>query len=616
VENSRTGWLGAALCAAVVYAQVGVVRAADGVTVYQGGAKVSVVDEAGAKADGLTVVNLGASFAPPILNDAPELGDAGKQPYADIYRALADERFDVVPEWSRADDERFLEVYGIFPSPRILRARLTDDARHACHAAIDQTPLATYPNKLWELPKLPVGVKPGAKALAKRAAHEAAVRVVQGRLRCDGLLDKRAKDGVFDIWTADGVRMFQRKHMIISWGVVDDPTRAAFLTDSRELDFRSLLRALRERVVAATGIIEDGTAGATAGTILGRTIDPMELGAMHAYGALPNAAPDLVSNATEVAAKALGWTGPVEAAAWFRSHGNDDLEKLLVALPLPAPPAYHSAHMELRAVIDRGEVYYGYPYDESGKPIPQLVSRRPTVTLYAKNGDKEVALVRWNSTIGGWQPEVLEDGTTGLKYKSSDVGKRVWREVVATQAWLPPDTTPDSDLIKKGPGKKRINREIVGPGFASAYGLAMMVNEIEWKPHVGEPSYVDKGVRVHGSVSYRSMLKGYSHGCHRLFNHLAIRMASFLIAHRNHVTEGRLPVMWSRAVKMDDKTYSIQLDNRGFGYELTPPVPVEVLEGTIKGDPKWPILEGMPAPAKPSVAATVEPPVVATAPGQ
>jgi hypothetical protein len=602
VEKSRAGRLLAACCAGLVCAQVGVASAADGVTIYQGGSKTTVVDEATAKADGLTVVNLGASFAPPILKDAPELGDVGKQPYADVYRALADERFDVVPEWSRADDERFLEVYGIFPSPRILRARLTDDARHACHAAIDQAPLATYPNKLWELPKLPAGVKPGKKTLAKRAAHEAAVRVVQGRLGCDGLLDKRAKPGVFDIWTADGVRMFQRKHMIISWGVVDEPTRAAFLTDSHELDFRSLLRALRERVVAATGIIEDGSAGAASGTVLGRTLDPEELGAMHAYGALPNAAPDLVSNATEIAARSLGWTGPNEAAAWFRSHGSDNLENLLVALPLPAPPSYHGAHMELRAVIDRGEVYYGYPYDESGKPIPQVVHRRPTVTLYAKNGDRDVALVRWNSTIGGWQSEVLEDGTTGLKYKNSDVGKRVWREVIATPAWLPPDTTPDSDLIRKTGGKKRINREIVGPGFASAYGLAMMVNEIEWKPKVGTPSYVDKGVRVHGSVSYRSMLKGYSHGCHRLFNHLAIRMASFLVAHRTHVTHGRLPVMWSRAVKMDDKTYSIQLDNRGFGYELTPPVPVEVLEGKIKGDPRWPILEGMPAPPKPEPA--------------
>lgn len=572
-------------------------QASDAVTVFNAGRVVSVVDESRAKAEGLTVLDLGASFTPAILRDEPALGEAGEQPYAAIYRALADERFDDVPPGSRAEDEQYLELYGIFPTLRVHRARLLDEERHGCHRAIDSTPLKDYTRRLWQLPPLPEGVKPGVKTLAKRAAHAAAVKVLQAHLRCDRLLDKRAKDGQFDMWTADAVRMFQRRHMIISWGIVDEPTRAALLTDSRELDYHGLLRSLRERVVAATGLIEDGSAGLSAGTVLGRSLDPIELSAMHAYGVIPNAAPDLVSPATEAAARGLGWTSPEEAVRWFREHDDRAIERLRVGLPLPAPPSYHRSHMELRVEIHRGDVWYAFPYDELGKLQPQPVKVRPTVTLYARDGEREIALVRWNTTIGGFQPETLPDGSVGLMYKNSDVGARVWRHVVATPAWLPPDGTPDADLVRKVNGKARLNQEALGPGFGSAYGLAMMVNEIEWKPpRGGPPTYVDRGVRMHGSVSYRSILKGNSHGCHRLFNHLAIRLSGFLVTHRDHLTEGKLPVAFMRKVDVDGTSGMLKVTSRGFGYELTPPVPVNVLEGNIKGARKQPLETGQPLP--------------------
>ena len=44
--------------------------------------------------------------------------------------------------------------------------------------------------------------------------------------------------------------------------------------DSRELDFRLALRVLRERVVDATGLVEDGTAQTGPLPILGRMLDP------------------------------------------------------------------------------------------------------------------------------------------------------------------------------------------------------------------------------------------------------------------------------------------------------------------------------------------------------
>jgi len=64
--------------------------------------------------------------------------------------------------------------------------------------------------------------------------------------------------------------------MLPSLPVVDAETRAALLTPSRELDFRTLLRALRERVADATGLIEDGSAGNAREPVLGRYIDSAE----------------------------------------------------------------------------------------------------------------------------------------------------------------------------------------------------------------------------------------------------------------------------------------------------------------------------------------------------
>ena len=126
---------------------------------------------------------------------------------------------------------------------------------------------------------------------------------------------------------------------------------------------------------------------------------------------------------------------------------------------------------------------------------------------------------------------------------------------------------------------------LFGPGYRSAYGLAMMVHHrSDTNPlGAGEPVYVDEGVRTHGSVAYRSILTGSSHGCHRLHNHLAVRMAGFLVAHRRHVRRGSLLVRHSRQIRTAGGTTTFRIRSRGYAYELTPPVVVEVLEGRIVG---------------------------------
>ena len=65
------------------------------------------------------------------------------------------------------------------------------------------------------------------------------------------------------------------------------------------------------------------------------------------------------------------------------------------------------------------------------------VADRPTLTLYARAGDHEVALARWPTTIGGWKTFEKSDGTMALKYKESVTGDALWPEVLAT-----PDLAP------------------------------------------------------------------------------------------------------------------------------------------------------------------------------
>src|SRR5690606_30322415 len=114
---------------------------------------------------------------------------------------------------------------------------------------------------------------------------------------------------------------------------------------------------------------------------------------------------------------------------------------LRVALALPALPDYHGEHMELRVTIDRGDVWYD--------PAPRWrpVVRRPALTVYVVARDREIPLVRWPTTIGGWQKERLPGGAVVNRYKDSEVGPRKWRDLYAAPAWFPPPSTPDRDLV-------------------------------------------------------------------------------------------------------------------------------------------------------------------------
>ena len=92
-----------------------------------------------------------------------------------------------------------------------------------------------------------------------------------------------------------------------------------------------------------------------------------------------------------------------------------------------------------------------------------------------------------------------------------------------------------------------------------------------------------------------SIVNGTSHGCHRLYNQLAVRLGDFLLRHREHLVKGEQAEQFRRIVFHNDEAFRAKIDTRGFLYELTPPVPVTVLKGNVVSKRKVPPLLSAPA---------------------
>jgi hypothetical protein len=592
----------------------------DPALVVEAGQEKAPVCAAEAAARKLIVVDLRDGWTPRLFAPQP---DGSAPSYRATYLALAAEH-DAAGK--PVDPEDALgELYGVLPSLAIVRERLADEARYTCHAFIDNSaiPLLDHPYaedhkdlvKIYDQTRavleqqldrererrglVDVASLSGAKEVAvpyerwaKLDGIHRGIVAAQNHYVCEGWLAPDDADGSMTWRTGNATELFQRRNFLMPNQRLDPATREALMIDSRELDFRLALRVLRERVVDATGLIEDGTAGSGPQPILGRTLDPAEMRAARGNEqALSDAAPDLVSAATEAAARELGWLGPAEVRAFLDRHPGG----LRVAIALPPAPAYHAAHMALRAEIDRGDVWY----DET--PIPRLIRHRPTLVLYATDPTAargQRPLIRWPTTIGGWADQRLEDGTLVQRWKESDIGPRVWRDLYAAPTWLPPRTTPDRDLVKNlWNGHWGLKTEIMGPGPHAAYGMTLLVHHEMIKLRDGSERFDDNGIGTHGSASVTSIVNGTSHGCHRLYNQLAVRLADFLLRHRDHAVRGEQPEVYRRVVTHRDERFVAKITTRGFLYELTPPVHIDVLPGNIRSQRKVPPAASAPAGA-------------------
>jgi hypothetical protein len=582
------------------------------VELFEGGESKGAICVADAQARGYIVVDLTDEWTPTLF--APTDGQTPN--FRARYLELAAEK-------GETGLDALSELYGVVPALSVVRARLSGEERHACQAAIDPSPILTLEGTLSQDAKdrIAAGNK-GRLWLGKQLEREAKKRgletidpleedpkwhtrfirykkldethtalvTAQQKLHCEGWLSDKYVDGSFTWLMGDALEHFQRRNFLMPTEKLDAETREALQIDSRELDYRLALRVLRERVTEAAGILEDGTAGTGPTPVLGRQLDPAAMRAVRGHRPMANAAPDLVDAATEAAAKQLGWTGPAEVKAFLDKYTTDGVR---VAVKLPPLPAYYSAHMDLSAEIDRGDIYYS----ETPPKTKRVLPHRPTLVVYVQDGDIKRPLVRWPTTIGGWANQRLPSGRIVQKWKESEVGPRVWRELTAAPTWLPPKSTPDKDLVKNlyDHGKWALKDDLMGPGPRAAYGLVLLQHLQVIKQKDGTERFDNNGIGTHGSSSVTSIVHGTSHGCHRLYNQLAVRLGDFLLHHRNHTVLGEKKTEYRRRVYHNNDSWRIAIDTRGFQYELTPPVPVNVRKGNILSPLKHPPKNSAPA---------------------
>lgn len=567
------------------------------VSVWRDGKAADTVCRADANARGLTVVDLGEDWTPSVLGAGPA--------YRATYLALAQERFvDAGLDGELAKRDRYLELFGILPTFGVVGARLADDARHACHDAIDDAPLGAAPariaeesaaagrgriararklhaelehervrKKLADLDALAATSSYYRRALDRLNVLDAyigTIRAVQAHLACDQLLGSPAIDGAYTWQTSNAVAVFQRGAMILPTGILDAQTREALLQGSRERDVRAALRVLRERVIDAAGIVEDGTAGAGERMVLGRQLVPEATWRVRGHDALPDAAPDLVSSATEAAARALGWTDATTVRAFLDALASDETTSRLVAVQLPARPAYHAAVMNLSVEIDRGDVWQNARRRDS--------ARRPALILYTTFNDRRIPLARWPTTIGGWQQQKV-DGDVEKRWKESPVGPRIWRDLYIGPSWLPPLSTPDRELVRRTDDHYVLAREQFGPSYHAAFGMVAFFHLVEDRD-LDKVEYWDQGIRTHGTGNLVSLANGVSHGCHRLLGLHVVRLADFVLAHREHIRRGDTPTYYRRVVRSRGR-FPLAIDSLGYRIEIVPPIPINVLPGRV-----------------------------------
>jgi hypothetical protein len=565
------------------------------------------VDAAAVEAAGYTLVDLSDSWTPNIFQE--RVGADGQllpNRYRRIFVGLANDQVDEDGQPLPPGAKNYLELHGIFPSISVLRGRFLNDEQHPCDdpeiaAALEPVDTVTYipPADLkkaerrlqqvreeLEKARRKAGAANAAELasdpeiaakiaiLDKRASDQRALAAVEKRLTCEGLLSADAKhqQGIYDDAMRLAVRDFQQKQMIYEANYLRKKTVDALHRPLLDNDYDALVRALRERVVSAAAILEDGSI---------------------------SQGPNLVDEYTKITLDQLHLNDVASALAFFKRHPAGEFATLRAAVKLPARPAYYADHMELSIVVDRGDIWYDLPLDEKGTFRYPVRKKYPTLTLYVEADGQKRALARWRTTIGGWRAEQAPNGYEYLRYKMSDVGPRVIRQVIAGPVWIAPTSTPIRSLVKpKNVNSKWmhvVNYDELGPGFLSAYGLIAGYFVIPGAD--GRPD-ADKGVRAHGSSNYLSIYSqhGYSHGCHRLPNHLAIRLYSFILRHRNLRVAGDQPMNFSRQFLRKDTVYEMRIPSRGYLYELDPPLPVNVLEGNIRGAQKTPILGYVPEP--------------------
>jgi hypothetical protein len=547
---------------------------------FRRGEPIGVIARSEAVAAGMFLLDVGSDWVPPLFRSTP----ASPHAYEHVFVELANGRFDDGPEGRRAAQERYLEPHGIPPSPALLERRFAGLADKPCSKQLALQTLRDFEGVAWEEGAPPPSVP------------AAVVTELQARLVCEGHL-RVSPSGVLDEDTRGALEEFERRNRIYARGSLRGETFEALRSPPLELERRALVRVLTERMVLDLGVIEDGSAlGAVPARESGHVED----------------APDVVERIQRRIVETFDLQS-VQGVQQFYGQLADVLASphAEIAIDPIELPDYYAKDMALWVEIDRGDLYYEFPFDEEGKPLGFRIERGPTLTLFARDQQGARPLAMYPTTIGGWRVR-RHGGATYWEYKESPVGLRAWKRIVTAPVWLPPTSTPWETLTERfrrtsdGSEFYELNQNLIGPSFASAYGLVAAYHQNVVRDESGALELgADDGIRTHGSSDYTSIWRSVSSGCHRLHNHLAMRLFNFTLAHRAHRRIGHLPTRFRLRVSAPGLEAEIEVTRTGYVFDLARPLEVQVLPGRIRGERKQPIKRRIPAPADESARPTL-----------
>src|SRR5688572_7317684 len=102
------------------------------VLVVDGGRVAGQTSPDNARKDGLTVIDLSDDWLPFVFSETQEK----PQPLRPFLQDLANGRMRASKNYARPREDRFFEAFGIFPSLNLVRRRMADKRRHACHEKV------------------------------------------------------------------------------------------------------------------------------------------------------------------------------------------------------------------------------------------------------------------------------------------------------------------------------------------------------------------------------------------------------------------------------------------------------------------------------------------------
>ena len=588
---------------------------------WKDGKTEGAVDAAKADEEGHLLLDLGEDWTPYILTEATSDEEQSKtSEYRSTYLALARGEFPKDRHGYRAKKDQYLELYGILPTLTLLRERFREVRALQCAQELDLVPLQEFEGFLaYEKGRRPARrlaryelLKPQMAAVVARAEVESldqvarlhavddeewekveeyrtlapeieAIAAAQARLECEGFFAGRGEytPGLFDWRTHEALAEFERRHRVYGWGFIGDDTLAVLQTSPQETEQEAVIRVLTERAVHAAEVIEDGSTS---------TLRDGEPRTYEAEDGTERQIPNLEAELRERVVAAFGLQTAESTSAWLESLGEIPAQQVVAVQGIELPP-YYADVMELSISTDRGDVWFEFPYDEEGKARSQPVSRRPRLTVLVHYNDQKIPLARFGTTVGGWRGEFIE-GQVMWKYKGSPVGKRVWSRISAAPIWVPPESTPPRVMLNKRRDRRRgeyfeVDYHTTGPSYASAYGLVAAYHRKYYRSPDGTIQVGgDEGIRTHGSVDYMSIMRRHSHGCHRMHNHIAVRLMSFVLEHRPHTRYGQQPMVYRREFEFEEELYVMEFDKGGYNFVLEEPLVVEVLPGRVRGQVK------------------------------